>query len=71
MAIFIVWYIIVLCVSVFSIPFSLACFNVGQLLSVWPFAFAFLVSLCIAAVGFCVPAYWLTKGRGEDSAEKL
>lgn len=69
MTLLILWYVFVLLVAALSIPFSLSCFAVWQLLSIWPYVLSFIGAVGITLIGFCMPNIWL-KETGEGSREK-
>lgn len=71
MALLILWYVFVLGIAVAAIPFSLSCFPVWQLLTVWPFVLSFFGSTGIALIGFSVPGYLFKKTGEGDCAKKL
>jgi hypothetical protein len=70
MALLLLWYVFVLGLAVALIPFSLSCFPIWQLLTVWPFILSFIGSTGVALIGFSVPHYLLMK-EGGRSAKKL
>jgi len=71
MALLILWYLFVLGLAIASIPFSLSCFPVWQLLTVWPFILSFFGAAGIALIGFSAPGYLLEKVGEGDSAKRL
>lgn len=71
MALLFLWYAFVLGLAILAIPFSLACFPVWQLLTVWPFILSFIGSAGIALIGFSAPGYLLKKMGEGSGAKKL
>ena len=71
MALLNLWYLFVFIFAIASIPFSLSCFPVWQLLTVWPFILSFLGASGIALIGISAPGYLLQKVGEGDSAKRL